>query len=160
MSGALAPQQVVVFAVGGQEHALPVERVHEIIRYAEPRSVAARDPWVRGVIALRGRIVRVHDLAVRLGLPPARAATAHIVLVEAAGEVTGIVVDGVAEVLTLDAAQIGPSPAGDGGTVAGVARRGDRLIVLLDADGILDRRQDPGPAEPGPAPAPVAPVAA
>lgn len=158
MSGALAPQQVVVFTVGGQEHALPVERVREIIRHAEPRSVGAREPWVRGVIALRGRIVRVHDLAVRLGLPPASAATAHIVLVEAAGEVAGIVVDGVTEVLTLDAARIEPSP--EGGTVAGVARHGDRLIVLLDADGILDRRQDPGPAGPGPAPAPVAPVAA
>ena len=61
-------RQLVVFTLGSEEYALPIRQVHEIIRYTEPRSVAAQSGWVRGVISLRGKIVPVFDLAARLGL--------------------------------------------------------------------------------------------
>ena len=63
-----ASQQLVVFALGTEEYALAIGAVHEIIRFTEPRSVASEVPWVRGVIALRGKIIPVFDLADRLRL--------------------------------------------------------------------------------------------
>ena len=65
-------RQLVVFTLGNEEYALPIRQVHEIIRYTEPRSVAAESGWVRGVISLRGKIVPVYELAARLGLQAER----------------------------------------------------------------------------------------
>ena len=45
--------------------------MHEIIRFSEPRSVASEVAWIRGVIGLRGKIIPIFDLAVRLELPGA-----------------------------------------------------------------------------------------
>ena len=77
MSTGAASQQVVVFSLADEEYALPIAKVHEIIRYAEPRSVSAREPWIKGVISLRGKIVRVYDLATRIGLAGERSADAQ-----------------------------------------------------------------------------------
>ena len=60
--------QIVVFRLGEEEYAFGVADVHEIIGPAAPRPVSSPDPWVRGIISLRGRIVPVLDLATRLGV--------------------------------------------------------------------------------------------
>ena len=54
MPDANNPRQLVVFTLGTEHYALAIQQVHEIIRYSEPRSVASRADWVRGVISLRG----------------------------------------------------------------------------------------------------------
>ena len=88
----------------------PIQQVHEIIRYTEPRSVASRTDWVRGVISLRGRIVPVYDLAARLGIHSELGDDAKIVIVEAGSETAGVIVDGVEEVLTVSDEQIEDVP--------------------------------------------------
>src|SRR5437870_4403206 len=90
-------RQLVVFSLGEEEYALPIERVQEIIRFTEPRSVASRDPWLRGVISLRGKIVPVCDLAARLGLPAGQADSAKIEIVETDTGTAGVIVDDVEE---------------------------------------------------------------
>jgi purine-binding chemotaxis protein CheW len=137
---AATSQQVVVFSLGSEEYALPISKVHEIIRFTEPRSVAAREPWIRGVISLRGRIVRVFDLGTRLGLHGERSASARIVIIETGDDVTGVIVDSVEEVLTIDADQIESSPAGDRQMVQAIAKIDDRLIVLLNPEGVFAGR--------------------
>jgi purine-binding chemotaxis protein CheW len=144
--------QLVVFALGGEAYALPIAKVHEIIRYTEPRSVSAREPWIRGVISLRGKIVRVYDLATRMGLTGERSANAKIVIIETGDDVTGVIVDSVEEVLTIDADHVEPSPAGDTDTVEAIIKVSERLIVLLNAEGIFAGRS----AAPAVAAAPVA----
>ena len=69
MSDTTNARQLVVFNLGDEHYALPIAQVHEIIRYAEPRSVVSRTDWVKGVISLRGQIIPVYDLAARLGVP-------------------------------------------------------------------------------------------
>jgi purine-binding chemotaxis protein CheW len=133
-------QQVVVFSLGSEEYALPIGKVHEIIRFTEPRSVSAREPWIRGVISLRGKIIRVYDLATRMGLTGERSASAKIVIIETGDDVTGVIVDSVEEVLTIDADQIEASPAGDREMVEAIAKIGDRLIVLLNPEGVFAGR--------------------
>jgi purine-binding chemotaxis protein CheW len=124
-------RQVVVFTLGAEHYALPIQQVHEIIRYAEPRSVASRVEWVRGVISLRGRIVPVFDLAARLGVPSELSDNAKIVIVETGSETAGVIVDGVDEVLTVSDDQLETVPGADTTMIEAIAKVGERLIVLL-----------------------------
>jgi purine-binding chemotaxis protein CheW len=130
-------RQLVVFSLGDEEYALPITQVHEIIRFAEPRSVASADPSVRGVISLRGKILPVYDLAARLGVAHPAPARARIVIVETGDELAGVVVDDVEEVLTVQAADLEEAPVAGGRCVDGIAKVGDRLIVLLDAEAVV-----------------------
>jgi purine-binding chemotaxis protein CheW len=131
------PRQLVVFTLAGEHYALPIQQVHEIIRYAEPRSVASRLEWVRGVISLRGRIVPVYDLAVRLRLHSEVTEQTKIVILEAGSETAGVIVDGVEEVLTVEQEQIEDVPGADSALIDCIVRVDDRLIVLLQAEAIV-----------------------
>jgi purine-binding chemotaxis protein CheW len=132
MSADQSDRQLVVFTLGDEEYAFPIAQVHEIIRRTEPRSVASPDPWVRGIISLRGRIVPVHDLTTRLGVAGGATEEWKIVILEVAGEVAGVIVDDVEEVLTVEGAQIEPVPVGTDAGVHAVVNLGDRIVALLD----------------------------
>jgi purine-binding chemotaxis protein CheW len=132
MSEATSPRQLVVFDLGDEQYALPIGQVQEIIRYSEPRSVASRVNWVKGVISLRGQIIPVYDLAARLGISSALGAHAKIVILDTGAEIAGVVVDSVEEVLTVAAEQIQAAPGVDSAAIEAIAKVGDRLIVLLN----------------------------
>jgi purine-binding chemotaxis protein CheW len=140
MSAESTTRQLVVCSLGEEEYALPIAQVREIIRYAEPRPVMADGGWVRGVISLRGRLVPVYDLAERLGVGAARTPRAKIVIVDAASDLAGIVVDDVVEVLTVDEAQIEDVPTAGADACASIAKLGERLVLLLDPVTILSER--------------------
>ncbi len=129
--------QLVVFTLGREEYALPITQVQEIIRYTEPRAVASAAAWIRGVISLRGKIVPVCDLAARLGLAAERADNAKIVIVETVTGTAGIVVDEVEEVLTVDDAQLDSVPGAGADFIEAIAKIDDRLVILLNPDGIF-----------------------
>jgi purine-binding chemotaxis protein CheW len=136
-----AARQFVVCALAGEEYALAVECVQEIIRYTPPRTVPSAPLGVRGVINLRGRIITVCDLTQRLGLAVVPGAESKIVVVEAGGEMMGLVVDDVSEVKTLSTDVIEPPLRAGDGAISGVARVGDRLLVLLDLAVVLGMDQ-------------------
>src|SRR3984885_6772162 len=117
MPDANHPRQLVVFTLGTEQYALPIQQVHEIIRYSEPRSVASRADWVRGVISLRGRIVPVYDLATRLGLTSKLSEQTKIVIVEVG--------------------ELQEAPGADTTLIESIAKIGDRLVVLLKPSAIL-----------------------
>jgi purine-binding chemotaxis protein CheW len=131
-------RQLVVFSLGEEEYALPITQVHEIIRWTDPRSVASDEAWVRGVISLRGKIVPVCDLASHLGSAHTHDdAGGKVVIVEAGDSTAGILVDDVAEVLTITADDVDDVPTATSAAINGIAKVGDRLIVLLDAPGLV-----------------------
>lgn len=138
-----ASRQLVVCALGAERYGLPIERVREIVRWVEPRPVAADGDGLRGVIGLRGRLLPVHDLAALLGLPRADGAaapppSAKIVVVETDDEPAGLVVDDVVEVRTVDGELIEElaAPSFDG-RPAEIAKLGERLVLLLDPVALL-----------------------
>jgi purine-binding chemotaxis protein CheW len=137
MSTTEATRQLVIFSLGEEEYALPITRVQEIIRYTEPRSVASPTAWIRGVINLRGKIVPVCDLALRLGLPTERADSAKIVIVETEVGTAGVIVDDVEEVMTVEQSQLEEVPTADNDYVEAIAKVGDRLAILLNPDGLF-----------------------
>ena len=135
------PRQLVVFTLGTEHYALAIQQVHEIIRYSEPRSVASRADWVRGVISLRGRIVPVYDLAARLGVPSELTEQTKIVIVEAGSETAGVIVDGVEEVLTVEDDQMQEAPGADTTLIDSIAKIGTRLVVLLKPSAIFSESE-------------------
>jgi purine-binding chemotaxis protein CheW len=130
--------QVVVFDLGGEEYALPIHHVREVIRYTPPRRVSG-DPRVLGVISLRERLVPVVDVAQSLGLEVTPNAEAKIVIVSASETTSaGVIVSGVNEVITLRSEEIESLPVSDTESLGAVAKLGERLLMLLDAERIFD----------------------
>jgi len=134
-------RQLLCFAVDGAPYAVAVESVREIVRIRPitPIPRVARD--VRGVISLRGEIIQVIDLRLRLGLPPCEItkATRIVVVHVDDGRVAGLLVDGVQEVLRISEDAIGPAATGDAqGVVASLCARGGQFVSLLDLERALD----------------------
>ena len=130
-------QQLVVFSLGSEEYALPIAAVHEIIRFTEPRSVASEVAWIRGVIGLRGKIIPIFDLAARLELPGTDSEPGKIVILETGGGQVGVMVDEVEEVLTTTSDQLEAVPTASTDSIDAIAKIDDRLVILLDPEGIF-----------------------
>ena len=138
------PQQLVVFSLGSEEYALPIGAVHEIIRFSAPRSVTSEVPWIRGVIGLRGKIIPIFDLAARMGLATAGGAEpGKIVIVSTGAGQVGVIVDDVEEVLTVEASQLEDVPTANRDSIEAIAKIGDRLVVLRNAEGLFAREPEP-----------------
>jgi purine-binding chemotaxis protein CheW len=131
----ITSQQLVVFSLGSEEYALPIGSVHEIIRFTEPRRVASEDAWIRGVIGLRGKIIPIFDLAARMALDNSE--PAKIVIVESPAGQVGVMVDEVEEVLTVSSDQLEDVPAANRDSIEAIAKIGDRLVILLDPEGLF-----------------------
>jgi purine-binding chemotaxis protein CheW len=142
MSTQQMTQQLVVFALGHEEYALPIQQVQEIIRYSEPRAVSSAEPWIRGVISLRGKIVPVFDLGLRIGVHAEPGEDQKIVIIETASGTAGVVVDEVEEVLTVDADQLDEVPGAGSDAIDAIAKIDDRLVVLLNPDRLLANAGD------------------
>jgi purine-binding chemotaxis protein CheW len=125
--------RLVVVALDAEEYGLPIDHVQEIIRHTEPRDIPSTAGAVRGVITLRSRIIPVCDLAAHLGVRSGNGADRRIVIVESDGRRVGMVVDAVTEVMTVDETLIDPSTASRDERLSGIAKVGQRLIVLIDA---------------------------
>jgi len=130
--------QAVVFSIGGDEYALPIGQVQEVIAYTEPRSIASRVSWVRGVINLRGTILPVCDLAARLGRRTRGAEDeTRIIVVSGEGGSAGLIVADVREVVTVAPEQLDDVKVTNDPAVTAIAKLGERLVVLLDAPAAL-----------------------
>jgi purine-binding chemotaxis protein CheW len=132
-------QQLVVFTLGSEEYALPIGAVHEIIRFTEPRSIASDVAWIRGVIGLRGKIIPIFDLAARMGLESQSTAAGKIVIVETPAGQVGVMVDEVEEVLTVTSDELEAVPTARRDSIEAIAKIEDRLVILLDAEGLFAR---------------------
>lgn len=121
--------QLVVFTLGRERYALPIERVQEIIRF---------QPQTAGVISLRGTLVPVRDIARDVGAGALAATAPMIVVVELPGGPAGVLVDGVDSVLTVAAEQLSPMPAEVATNRFGaIARIADELVFVIDPDHVL-----------------------
>jgi len=136
--------QLVGFKLGDEEFGLDIMKVQEIIKVPEITKVPQTPDFVEGVINLRGDVLPVVDSRKRFGLDEAeKKDTTRIMVVNLAGSSTGLVVDSVSEVLTLEKEQIEPPPPVIGGVesrfLKGVGKLSDgkKLIILLDADNLF-----------------------
>lgn len=138
--------QYLTFHVAGEEYAVAILRVKEIIEYGAVTKVPTMPEFVRGVINLRGSVVPVIDLASKLGLPlTAVTRWSCIVIVEVMldGEetVVGVLVDAMGQVIEIPPKDIERPPAF--GTRAraeclrGMGKLGGKFVMILDLDRVL-----------------------
>jgi purine-binding chemotaxis protein CheW len=139
-------EQYLAFTVGGETFAMDIRSIREVIQFGGITEVPLMPPFLRGVINLRGSVVPVIDLCVRFGRPPGAVAqrTCIVILELVQGESTvelGVMVDNVSEVLSIAGGEIEPAPAFGNDLraefIAGVAKVGDRFVILLDVGKVL-----------------------
>lgn len=141
-----AEMQLVVFELGDESYGVDISRVQDINRMQEITEIPHAPESVVGVINLRGRVIPVIDLRKRFGLPDAvHTKDTRIVVVHLEGNLIGVIVDAVSQVLRIPADIVEPpSPvlAGvDSRYLRGIAKLDDRLVILLDLDFVLSRRE-------------------
>jgi purine-binding chemotaxis protein CheW len=131
-------RQLVVFTLHGEQYALPVTTVREIIRYIAPSATATASGLIRGMISLRGQVLPIVDLSVRLGETLEIGDGTRILVIELDGGPVGLIVDRVDGVRLIPIERIAPLPvAADDGLGDEIAAVDDRLIILLDAERAL-----------------------
>jgi purine-binding chemotaxis protein CheW len=133
-------EQLVVFTLDKEEYGLPISQVQEIIRHMEPRTVPSAPHSIQGVINLRSKIIPVCHLQQALGLGGWSGdgqVDSKIVILESRSGTVGLIVDEVNEVLTVTEEQIDPADSAHGEYVRGIAKVGERLLVLLDPDAMF-----------------------
>jgi len=129
----------LVFGLGEEDLGLDVNAVREIVRVPHfITRVPNASHYIRGVINLRGTIVPVFDMELKLGIPSTPVTDEARIIIITLNEVTfGIIVNTVREVITIYESQIEPAnqdfAVGERKYVLGIAKPADgRLIVLLD----------------------------
>jgi len=138
--------QYLTFHLAGEEYAVGILQIREIITYGTLTKVPHTPPSIRGVINLRGNVVPVVDLGRKFGLTasPVTDRTC-IVIVEANinenRTVMGVIADSVSQVISMSENDILPAPAF--GTrvridfLRGMGKSGDKFVLVLDIDKVL-----------------------
>ena len=133
--------EVLAFRLGNEEFGIDIQAVRELRGYSAVTRLAEAPPYLKGVVNLRGVIVPIVDLRIKLGIGEGAYNAFTVVVVLAIGEQqVGIVVDSVTDVLSLTAEQIKPPPSGpDFGNayVTGIATVEQRMLQLADLSLLL-----------------------
>ena len=133
---------LVTFKLGDSDYGIDTARVQEVVRPGGLTPVHHAPPWITGIRNLRGRIITVIDLGVRLGLKPVEENPENrILMVDWQGETVGLLVDLVGESIETDAAKMTPSPQKK--YLCGVCRNGVRLVAILDLEELLQVEANP-----------------
>jgi purine-binding chemotaxis protein CheW len=142
--------EFLTFRLGAEEYGIDILRVQEIRSYEQPTRIANSPSFVKGVVNLRGVIVPIIDLRLKLGCDTAEYNTFTVVVVlNVRGRVVGAVVDSVSDVMDLGRDQIKPAPelssSVDSSFITGIGTvkntQGDkvteRMLILMDIEGLM-----------------------
>jgi len=140
----LGTDQIVTFRLAGEELALPINSVQEIIKPTDIIHVPNTPDYIDGIGNLRGGILPIVNLRKKLGLEDqAVSETTRIVVLNTPGGATGFMVDSVSEVMHIEA-DVLEQPPGiianiDGQFLRGIAKidDGKRMVLILSEDQIL-----------------------
>ena len=138
--------QVASFRLGDDLFAIDIMRIKEIIRPQKLSLLPKAPPFVEGVINLRGTVIPVIDLRKRFDMPEREdSLPIRLLIVAVTGQLLGLVVDDVTEVVTVPVKDIKPPPQMVGGIGAeyliGVCLARESLIMLLNIDQLLSTRE-------------------
>ncbi|APX11446.1 chemotaxis protein CheW [Tateyamaria omphalii] len=134
---ATQPIELLTFKLGDQEYSLDIMSVREIRGWTRATPMPLAPSFMRGVINLRGTVLPVIDLAERLGLPKCGQSSRNVIIVvKHGGQMTGLLVDAVSDIVSLDAndMQVPPDSGGYDGlnVIRSLTVIDDRMIRVLD----------------------------
>ena len=146
-----AVTEFLAFNLGGEEYGIDIQRVQELRAVAPVTRIANAPDYFKGVLHLRGIIVPIIDMRLKLGCgEPTYNQFTVVIVLNLAGGTVGMVVDSVSDVTTLTADQIRPAPALggtlDAGYLIGLGTIGERMLILVDIERLL--ASDGAAAEP------------
>jgi purine-binding chemotaxis protein CheW len=141
-SSGVTELQFVVFKLGSEEYGVPITQVKEINRLTTTTKVPRSPVFVEGIINLRGQIIPIIDMKLRFDLLQTEYTNdARFIVIQAGNHSFGVEVDSVSEVLRINTNDIEPAPhivcSIDSKYITGVAKVGQRLLILLDLDKLL-----------------------
>ena len=134
--------QLVSFKISDEEFGVDILSVQEINRMLQITKMPNTPEFIEGVINLRGRVIPVLDLRVKLGMPRIEHdKNTRIVVVELKGKTIGFIVDEVSEVLRIPKSITEAPPEMVGGVnsdyIISIGKLEDRLLILLDLEKII-----------------------
>jgi purine-binding chemotaxis protein CheW len=134
---AVGSGQYLTFRLGPEEYGIEILKVQEIKGFTAVTPIPNTPPYVKGVLNLRGTVVPVLDLRTKFGMPETPYDKFTVIVVVTVGaRVLGMVVDSVSDVLDIAPGAIEAIPdlgAGiDTTCLSGMAKSGDKLVLLLD----------------------------
>ncbi len=138
--------QWVTYHLEGEIYGVNVMQVQEVLRITEIAPVPGAPDYVIGIINLRGNVVTVIDTRRRFGLMSKEPDDlSRIIIVEVNGNVIGMLVDSVAEVVYLRQSEIETAPnVGKNDSsqyIQGVSSRDDGLLILVDVNRLLSEEE-------------------
>ncbi len=138
-----AAQKYLCFRVAAEDYAISLMDIREIVKPREVTEVPHAPVFIRGIISLRGMVMPVFDLRLRLGFPETPPTGRERFIIVRKGEgCCGLLVDEVYQVISLEKNPIEKPPAVLEGTdrefVAGIGRHEDHVFILMDMEKVLD----------------------
>ncbi|MBS4098144.1 MAG: chemotaxis protein CheW [Sulfuricella sp.] len=139
---AASANEFLTFTLGKEEYGLDIIKVQEIRGYDAVTTLANMPDFIKGVINLRGIIVPIIDMRIKFHLSHAEYNELTVVIIlNVAHRVIGMVVDGVSDVITLQADQIKPAPEFgstlDTKYVTGIGTLDGRMLILVDIEKLM-----------------------
>jgi len=138
--------QYLTLRLGPEEYAIDIQLVQELRFYEEPTRMVNSPAFIKGVINLRGVIVPIADLRIKLQIEKVEYTDFTVVIVlNIQGTVVGAVVDSVADVLTVEADAIKPAPQFDSMMdarfIVGLVKEGERTLIVMDVDALMSNAE-------------------
>jgi len=138
-----ASLELLCFRVATEDYAINIMDIKEIIKPREVTEVPRVPAFVRGILSLRGIIIPVFDMRLRLGLPEGvHSERERIVVVKRQGGFCGVLVDQVVQVVRIAEAKLEAPPVVlegiDREFIQGIGRVAGRMLILLDMEKVLD----------------------
>ena len=138
--------QYLTLRLGGEEYAIDILRVQEIRSYEEPTRMVNAPAFIKGVINLRGVIVPIVDLRLKLNIDNVEYNEFTVVIIlNVRGTVIGAVVDAVSDVVTLTAQSIKPAPqfetSIDSRFITGLANVGERMLIVMNMEALMSNAE-------------------
>lgn len=134
--------EYLAFTLGREEYGIDILRVQEIRGYEPVTRIANAPDFIKGVVNLRGTIVPVVDMRIKLDLgEPTYDQFTVVIVLSIGGRVVGMVVDSVSDVTTLKPEQVKPAPemgtTFDSDYLIGLGTLGERMLILVDIDKLM-----------------------
>jgi len=139
-------RELLTFTLGTESYGLDILKVQEIRGYEPPTRIANAPDFIKGVINLRGHIVPIVDLRIKLSVGEARYDGSTVVIIlNILGRVVGVVVDGVSDVIALAEDAVKPAPEFgsvlDTQYILGLATVEGQLLIITDIEKLMGARE-------------------
>ena len=135
-------KELISFRIGAQEFCVDIMAIREIRGWTAATALPQSPSFVKGVINLRGAVLPIVDLALRLGFESTEANDRNVIIVAQIGEqVVGLLVDAVSDILTVTDDVIQPTPDVASETaksfIRGLIAMDGRMISLIGLERVL-----------------------